>query len=100
MLTWQFSKRDESFHSRTHYLEYLTNLIRKHSLDTLNILSSDDLETLVKRANIRLPPRPYGTLDLIYRNHLLKVLTLFCVLFFLFFLFSCLLPSGYTTLSI
>jgi len=73
-----------------HYVEYLTKLIRKHKLDTLSILSSDDLETLVRRKSIPLPPRPYGTLDLIYRDHLLKVLILFCVL--LFFLFSCLLP--------
>lgn len=70
-----------------HYVEYLTRLIRKHKLDTLSILSSDDLETLVRRTSIPLPPRPYGTLDLIYRDQLLKVLILFCVLlFFLCFL--------------
>jgi len=70
-----------------HYVEYLTKLIRKHKLDTLSILSSDDLETLVRRTSIPLPPRAYGTLDLIYRDHLLKVLILFRVLlFFLCFL--------------
>lgn len=72
-----------------HYIEYLTNLIRKHSLETLGLLSSDDLETLVRRASIRLPPRPYGTLDLIYRDHMHKVLTLFCVRFFIFCFLVC-----------
>lgn len=66
-----------------HYIEYLTKLIRKHTVDTLSILSSDDLETLVRRASIPLPPRPYGTLDLIYRDQLLKVLIQFCVLYFI-----------------
>jgi hypothetical protein len=80
-----------------HYVEYLTNLIRKHKLDTLSILSSDDLETVVRRASIPLPPRPYGTLDLIYRDQLLQVLM--CDPFY-FFMFSCLLPPGYTTLNI
>lgn len=95
MLPLQYSKRDESFRYRMHYLEYLSNLIWKHSLDTLSILSSDDLETLVRRASLCLPPRPYGTLDLIYRDHLLKVLILLCVLFFLpFFCFLVCFPQG------
>lgn len=33
----------------------------------------DDLETIVRRANKRLPPRPYGLLEGIYKNELLKV---------------------------
>lgn len=85
----QFSKGNESFLSRMHYIEYLTIVIRKHSLDTLSILRADDLETLVRRASIRLPPRPYGTLDLIYRDHLLKVLILFCARFFIFCFLVC-----------
>lgn len=34
-------------------------LIRENMLEPLSILSTDDLETLVRRANKRLPPRPY-----------------------------------------
>lgn len=75
-----------------HYVEYLTKLIWKHKLDTLSILSSDDLETLVRRASIPLPPRPYGTMDLIYRDQLLKVLI--CVLYFIFLCFLVCSPQA------
>ena len=77
-----------------HYLEYLTKLIRKHKLDTLSILSSDDLETLVRRASIPLPPRPYGTLDFIYRDQLLKVLISFHVPYFMFLCFLVCSPQA------
>ena len=66
-----------------HYIEYLSKLIRKHKLDTLRILSSDDLEALLRRAGIPLPPRPLGPLDFAYRDKLRKVLILFRVLLFL-----------------
>nr|CAD7586942.1 unnamed protein product [Timema genevievae] len=46
---------------RTHYLEYLSILIRRYKVDPISVLSTDDLETLVKRAGKRVPPNPYGT---------------------------------------
>nr|CAD7201298.1 unnamed protein product [Timema douglasi] len=46
---------------RMHYLEYLSILIRRYKVDPISVLSTDDLETLVKRAGKRVPPNPYGT---------------------------------------
>lgn len=49
-------------------------------LESISILSTDDLETLVRRANKRLPPRPYvhrqdpKICNTIFHNELLKVL--------------------------
>ncbi|KAL5281668.1 RNF31 family protein [Megaselia abdita] len=57
---------------RNHFIEYLSLLIRENRLDTLPVLEVDDLETIVRRANKRLPPRPYGLLEGIYKNELLK----------------------------
>jgi len=42
-------------------------------LETVDILTADDMETLVRRANLRLPPNPYGTPPSAYRMLLLKV---------------------------
>lgn len=58
---------------RKHYLEYLSRLIRQHSIDTLPLLSADDLETVIRREHRRLPPRPYGTPTSVYHEKLLKV---------------------------
>ncbi|KAL7037872.1 hypothetical protein ACKWTF_009385 [Chironomus riparius] len=58
---------------RSHYLEYLCFLIRQNRLETLSILKADDLETLVRRENRRMPPKPYGLLEGIYRTYLLEV---------------------------
>ncbi len=59
---------------RTHYVEYLGLLIWQHHLDPISILSSDDLETIVKRAHKKLPAKPYGIKDVDYRPLLLKVI--------------------------
>lgn len=64
--------------SRNHYVEYLCFLIRDNKLETIPILSADDLETCVRRANKKMPPRPYGILEGIYRQYLLEVG--FCVI--------------------
>lgn len=58
---------------RNHYLEYLSRLVRGQNIDPLPILGVDDLETLVRRAAQRLPPRPYGTLEGLYKRALIEV---------------------------
>ncbi|KAF5304457.1 hypothetical protein FQA39_LY09653 [Lamprigera yunnana] len=45
---------------RMHYLEYLSSLIRQHKIETISMLSADDLETLVRRAAKKLPPNAWG----------------------------------------
>ena len=44
-----------------------------HRIDPLNILNADDLESIVRRANKRMPPRPFGIVDGIYRDYLAQV---------------------------
>lgn len=73
-----------SYYCRSHYVEYLCFLIHQYRLETLSILKSDDLETLVRRENRRMPPKPYGILEGIYRQYLAEV----NFLTFSFFLFS------------
>ncbi|XP_072936870.1 uncharacterized protein LUBEL isoform X2 [Epargyreus clarus] len=58
---------------KNHYLEYLSRLVRAHNIDPLPILGIDDLETLVRRAAQRLPPRPYGSLDGLYKRGLTEI---------------------------
>lgn len=58
---------------RNHYLEHLTRLVRARGADPLPVLAVDDLETLVRRAGLRPPPRPYGSLDGLYRRALTEV---------------------------
>ena len=58
---------------RAHYIEYLCGLVRDNALDPVIVLSADDLETIVRRAHKRLPPRAYGTPDAKYREALLQV---------------------------
>lgn len=58
---------------RPHYIEYLCGLIRQNDIDPLDILTADDLETLVRRENKRMPPRPFGLVEGIYRQYLLQV---------------------------
>lgn len=58
---------------RNHYLEYLSRLVRARGVDPLPLLAVDDLETLVRRAALRLPPRPYGSLEGVYRRALGQV---------------------------
>lgn len=57
---------------RNHYLEYLCRLVRATHMDPLPLLGVEDLETLVRRAGLRLPPRPYG-LDGIFKRTLVEV---------------------------
>lgn len=57
---------------RTHYLEYLSLLVRKNNIDPIKILSTDDLETVVRRA-AKTPPTSFGIPRLIYRKSLLQV---------------------------
>lgn len=59
---------------RPHYIEYLCGLIRSNNLETNSILTADDLETVVRRASKKLPPKPYGILEGIYRHALLEVI--------------------------
>lgn len=72
----------QNLFNRTHYVEYLCMLIRENMLESITILSTDDLETLVRRANRRLPPRPYihrqdpRICESIFHRELIKVLDL------------------------
>lgn len=59
---------------RSHYIELLAREVRRRGLDTLPILTADDLETVVRRSDKRLPPNPYGTPPSAYRQALLQVL--------------------------
>ncbi|CAH2104287.1 unnamed protein product [Euphydryas editha] len=58
---------------KNHYLEYLSRLVRSQNIDPLPILGVDDLETLVRRAALRLPPRPYGSLEGLYKRGLTEI---------------------------
>ncbi|XP_050096252.1 E3 ubiquitin-protein ligase lubel isoform X3 [Anopheles aquasalis] len=58
---------------RPHYIEYLSFLVSTNDIDPLDILNTDDLESIVRRANKRMPPRPFGILDGIYREYLLQI---------------------------
>lgn len=58
---------------RRHYIEHLSGLITRNKLECLPILSTDDLETIVRREGKRLPNRPYGTPVQNFHNALLKV---------------------------
>ncbi|XP_028026296.1 uncharacterized protein LOC114240044 isoform X2 [Bombyx mandarina] len=58
---------------KNHYLEYLSRTVRRHGVDPLPILGVDDLETLVRRAALRLPPRPYGSLEGLYKRGLIEI---------------------------
>jgi len=58
---------------RAHYIEYLCGLVRDNALDPVIVLSADDLETIVRRAHKRLPPRAYGMPEAKYREALLQV---------------------------
>lgn len=58
---------------RNHYLEYLSRTVRGHGIDPLPLLSVEDLETVVRRAALRPPPRPYGSLDGLYKRGLTEV---------------------------
>lgn len=46
-------------------------------MDPISILSNDALETVIKRAHIRMPPQPYGLPHDVLRERLLKVLSTF-----------------------
>lgn len=48
-------------------------LIRTNNIDTLTVLSTDDLEIAIRRSNKRMPPRPYGVLASFYHQELMKV---------------------------
>ncbi|XP_052758610.1 E3 ubiquitin-protein ligase lubel isoform X2 [Galleria mellonella] len=58
---------------KNHYLEYLSRVVRARGIDPLPLLGVDDLETLVRRAALRLPPRPYGSLEGLYKRALIEI---------------------------
>lgn len=60
---------------RTHCIEYLSLVIRKHKIETIDLLSTDDLETVVRRASKKLPPNCFGTPRDMYRIRLKQVLS-------------------------
>ena len=58
---------------RSHYVEYLGTLIRRNRLDPIEIMTNDDLEVIIRRANEPLPPRAPGETPEEYRPKLLQV---------------------------
>ncbi|CAN7991255.1 unnamed protein product, partial [Ixodes hexagonus] len=58
---------------KVHYIEYLGQLIFRHRIDPLPIFDVDELELVLKRANIRLPSR-YKLSDRQYQDALIKVM--------------------------
>jgi E3 ubiquitin-protein ligase RNF31 len=59
---------------KAHYVEYLGLLIWQNHLDPISILSTDDLEVIIRRAYKKHPGRPYPTSDEDFRKRLLKVI--------------------------
>ncbi|KAG8196404.1 hypothetical protein JTE90_009039 [Oedothorax gibbosus] len=59
---------------RLHYVEYLGQLVNKHKVDPIQIFENDDLELVLRRANIRLPPRRYREPDDSYRTKLVDLI--------------------------
>lgn len=49
------------FVRRCHLREYFSRLIHRHKLDTIDLLTTDDLETIVIREGKKRPPRGYKT---------------------------------------
>lgn len=58
---------------RMHYVEYLGQLIFKNHIDPVPIFDVEELELVLKRANIRLPSR-YKLSDREYQDVLIKVI--------------------------
>lgn len=61
------------FH-RCHLREYLSRIICRCNLETINLLTLDDLETVVLREGKKRPPRAYGTPENEYYKALYQVL--------------------------
>ncbi|GFT84294.1 e3 ubiquitin-protein ligase RNF31, partial [Nephila pilipes] len=59
---------------RIHYVEYLGQLVNKHKVDPIQIFEVDDLELVLRRANIRLPAKRYRENDVQYRERLIKII--------------------------
>lgn len=60
------------FH-RCHLREYLSRIICQNKLETINLLTLDDLETVVLREGKKRPPRCYGMPEDDYYNSLYQV---------------------------
>lgn len=56
-----------------HYIEYLSLLVRRNRIETIEMLQEDDLETIVRRAGKKLPPHGYATPKNMYRYRLKQV---------------------------
>ncbi|KAG1686326.1 E3 ubiquitin-protein ligase RNF31 [Nymphon striatum] len=58
--------------TRNHYIEYLGGLIAKNNVDPLILMNEDELELILKRAEIRLPLKPWRDKPDQYRKKLLN----------------------------
>lgn len=63
-------------------MEYLGGLIKRNNLDPIHLFDEFELELCLKRATIKLPRKPYGTPNNIYRKELLKVNIITFISFF------------------
>ncbi|GFR22578.1 e3 ubiquitin-protein ligase RNF31 [Trichonephila clavata] len=59
---------------RIHYVEYLGQLVNKHKVDPIQIFEVDDLELVLRRANLRLLSRRYRENDVQYSERLIKII--------------------------
>ncbi|CAL1281183.1 unnamed protein product [Larinioides sclopetarius] len=59
---------------RIHYVEYLGQLVNKNKVDPIQIFDVDDLELVLRRANIRLPYKKYRETDDKYRGRLVQLI--------------------------
>ncbi|GIY94326.1 e3 ubiquitin-protein ligase RNF31 [Caerostris extrusa] len=59
---------------RIHYVEYLGQLVNKNKVDPIQIFEIDDLELVLRRANIRLPYKRYRETDAQHREKLVALI--------------------------
>lgn len=62
-----------AYNCRGHYIEYLGGLITKNKIDPLILMNEDELELILKRAEVRLPLKPWRDKPDQYRKKLLNV---------------------------
>ncbi|XP_054722576.1 uncharacterized protein LOC129232456 [Uloborus diversus] len=61
---------------RTHYLEYLAELMRKHRVDPLSIMTIQDLQLMLRKARITVPEKVKGETEDDYYDRLVKYVSL------------------------
>ncbi|CAM1298142.1 RNF31 (predicted) [Pycnogonum litorale] len=63
---------DYAGYCRNHYIEYLGGLITQHKIDPIVLLNEDELELILRRAEVRLPLKPWREKPDQYRQKLIR----------------------------